>query len=122
MFSSNRYRISANDKFNIRDYPEIANELKVIAKRILYLPDYFKTEIVISFLKDHRINMDWIHANSVVVAFITSGTLRISNTEYLFESSRQNKFFQQEFENCISGVIGRAAIADSIITMRHVNQ
>jgi hypothetical protein len=122
MFSSNRYSLGPNDKFNIRDYPEIANELKVLAKRVLYLPDYYKTEIIISFLKDHKISIEWLQSNSVVVAFVTSRALRISNTENLFESSRHNKSFQQDFENYISDEIGRASVADSMTAMRRVNQ
>lgn len=122
MVRSQKYNIQARDVFNILDYPEIANELRVLAKRILYLPDYFKTEIIISFLKEHKVSMDWIHANSVLVALITSRSLHISNTEYLFESSRDNRVFQADFENHISGQIGKAAVAESMTRMRHSNQ
>jgi hypothetical protein len=117
MFSSRKYNIGPLANFIIGNYPEVANEIRMLGKRIQYLPDYFKPEIVISFLKDHKVNMDWVHANSVLVALITSRAMRISHTEHLFESSKGNKVFQQSLEDHITDQIGKAAVAESMIKM-----
>jgi len=101
MSINNKYNIKDTDRFNPANYPGVVAELNTMNKELVETSIYYKEDIIISYLKDHRIRRDWIHANEKLVEMIISGSFPISNIELLFESSRANKTFTQDLESYI---------------------
>jgi hypothetical protein len=75
------------------------NEVDIVNERSGSFPLSFKSEILISFLKDHSVQNDWINANPKLAELVTSGGLFTGSIESLFESSRNNPGFRQELES-----------------------
>ncbi len=85
-------------KFSAEDYPILSAELNQVIKDIHHTPIYFKSDIIISYLKDHSLKQEWIDANPVLAKLITSGTLITKHLEQLFEACRWNRPFRSDFE------------------------
>lgn len=102
MCSYKKYSIKDTDVFDCQDFPQIVRELEAIKDITATLPDGYKIEIIISFLKNHSIRKTWIQANQPLVDLITSGSLPISNMEVLFESCKRNPGFLHAYEAYIT--------------------
>jgi hypothetical protein len=85
-------------KFNPADYPNVVSELTELLKQTGHFPVYFKREIVISYLKDHSLNNNWINANPELAKLITSGAYVTKDIELLFQACRWNKAFRSDLE------------------------
>jgi hypothetical protein len=92
------YHIGNNEQFSSANFPNVALELTALNQGISHTPIYFKTEILISFLKDHCLKTNWIEANPVLARLIISGFFKTPHIEALFESCRRNKPFLSDFE------------------------
>ena len=90
------------EKFNPANYPKEFHELSVLNQGIAEIAVYFKVEIIISYLKDHSIKIDWVEANPALSRMITCGFFKTSYLEALFEFCRNNKSFLYDFEDHIS--------------------
>lgn len=93
-----QYTVANEDAFHHERYPNIIDELEEIGRKTTRMPGDSKGEIVISFLKDHSIAINWIRKNPKLVKFITSRSVSTSHLESLFESCRGNHSFLSEFE------------------------
>jgi hypothetical protein len=89
------------DYFSEVSHPEVFKEIKEMAYQVCKVPGSFKREILTSFLRSHSINADWLDGNDILVQLITSGSLKMSRTERLFESRRSNKAFIADLEGFI---------------------
>jgi hypothetical protein len=94
----NKYLIRPTDQFDVYNFPAVADEVRSINEKINNYSPSLKVEILISFLKDHSLDEDWISANPGLTEFITSGTLLTGGIEALFDSSKNNPAFSEEFE------------------------
>jgi hypothetical protein len=94
----NKYLVGPSDKFESTNYSPIDDEIRIINEKTHAFPVYFKTEIIISFLKDHSIQDNWIKANRELADIVTSGTLFTGNIESLFDSCRNHLGFRQGLE------------------------
>ena len=103
MFDS--YKIKDADVFSIHRYPEVENEIAVVSQQLSKLKADHKSEIVISFLKDHSIRTAWLQSSHDVVRMMTSGALKTKQTEALFNACRQNNEFRTGFELYISSTV-----------------
>jgi hypothetical protein len=101
MFSLGKYDISETAIFSAVNFPEIVNELEVISQAIFAVPERFKSEIVVSFVKFHMVKSEWANLSPMLVKLISARSLPISNMERLFESSKNNKVFLKDLENFI---------------------
>jgi len=93
-----KYLIRLTDLFDVNNFPAVADEVRSIKEKITNKPPSLKIEILISFLKDHSLEEDWISANPGLTEFITSGVLFTGDIEALFDSSKNNPTFRDEFE------------------------
>jgi hypothetical protein len=93
-----KYLIKTTDKFAPEYFSSIDEEVTSVNDQVEFLPSLFKPEILVSFLKDHSIQNDWLKANPALVTLVTSGTLFTGNIEALFESARSNPAFRQDLE------------------------
>jgi len=96
-----KYYISAGDQFHQDAYPDVIDELENIHRNTFRMSASFKSDIVISFLKDHRLEMHWIEKNPKLVKLLTSRSLGTSHMESLFDSCRADASFLSSFEACI---------------------
>jgi hypothetical protein len=85
--------------FTAERFPEMKEELFFLNKEIVNMPVYFKTEIVISYLKNHSIKNEWIKANPELVKFLLSGSFITKHTESLFDFCRFKPAFCDDFES-----------------------
>jgi hypothetical protein len=101
--NTNDTTIKDYEKFSPANYPMAIHELSALIQGTSQIAIYFKVEIIITFLKDHRLKADWMDANPALTRMVTSGFFKTFHLEALFESHRSNKIFLQDLESYISG-------------------
>jgi len=101
----NSYNETDPQHFNAIEYPRVAAELEILRQAVVDMPEAYKADIFISFLKDHCINIAWISDNPVVTRQVLSGRPPTIHIERLFTSCRQNTGFLREFEDYFKNVI-----------------
>jgi hypothetical protein len=101
--SMTKYSILKNESFNASRFPDVVKELAAIQLSLETHDSYHKSEIAISFFKDHSIQMHLIPANWQMIKTITSSFRSTSHIESLFDSCRKNKSFLNGFERYIKG-------------------
>src|SRR5690606_35745017 len=94
----NLHKVTKDDSFQYELYPNAVDELEEIRRNTLRMSGHFKSEIIISYLKDHSLDMHWIAKNPKLAKYITSRLVSTSHLESLFESCRENNSFLNEFE------------------------
>lgn len=94
-----KYLIKTTDKFDPEYFSSINEEVTSVNTQVESLPPFFKPEILVSFLKDHSLQSDWLKANPELVTLVTSGSLFTGNIEALFESAKDNPGFRQDLES-----------------------
>ena len=94
----NQLQINKDDSFQFKLYPDVVDELEEITRNTLRMSGHFKSEIIISYLKDHSLDMHWIAKNPKLAKYITSRSVSTSHLESLFESCRDNDTFLKGFE------------------------
>jgi len=102
MYQNIKYLVGASEKFKPEHYPLVNVEVTAINEKTLNAPLFYKDEIIISFLKDHSLHYDWIHANPELTELVTSGEIFTGSIESLFEASRNNLDFRDEFEQYLT--------------------
>ena len=98
-----KYNILKGDNFNSINFPDVVKELAAIQISLEGYDSHHKSEIVISFLKDHSIQMRLIPGNKKMIKAINSTFRSTSHIESLFDSCRENKSFLNGFERYIQG-------------------
>jgi hypothetical protein len=101
MFLFKKYRITDFDNFKPGDFPKVIDELDTLNKRLSKTHEANKADILISFLKKHSLQNEWLIANPELTSLISSGDVAIGNLESLFDSCQANKHFQQQYEDYI---------------------
>ena|SRR5258705_2016596 len=101
MFQYRKYNIRNTDQFRPDDFPKVVNELSDINNGIAGLPGTHKGDMIISYLKKHALNADWLKANPALAGLITSRHFDTTHLESLFESCSVNSQFTHELEDYI---------------------
>lgn len=94
-----------NEKFDSANYPKAMSELSAIKRGTVDTPIYFKVEIIVSFLKNHSLQVAWVDANPSLTRMITSGFFKTSNLESIFDSGRNSKSFLKDYEEYLCNQI-----------------
>jgi len=102
MYQNIKYLVGASEKFKSENYPLVNVEVTSINEKTLNSPLFYKDEIIISFLKDHSLHYDWINANPELTELVTSGEIFTGSIESLFEASRNNLDFRNDFEQYLT--------------------
>jgi hypothetical protein len=92
------YGVKQTDSFSEHLFPDVVKELEGLRLRSSEIRNPYKTDIIISFLKDHSIKTEWIPTNKEISKLMTSGSLTISHLESLFGSCKHNVIFLNGFE------------------------
>ena len=107
------YSIKDTDKFNAKDYSAVTDEVAIIVKQTAEMLPPYKEDIIISYLKDHAIKNTWITANPFLANLVTSNVLPTSNIEALFDASRTNMVFRNQFEAFLKACFRLQPVAKS---------
>jgi len=94
----NKFLIKNTDQFDPEYFLSVSEEVANIKERTEHSPSPFKAEIIVSFLKDHSLENDWMKANPDLTELVTSGLLFSGCIESLFDSCRENPVFRQHLE------------------------
>ena len=97
-----KYLIKETDQFNPDDFPRLTEDLEIIGIAMASVPSAYNKEMLISFLKDHKIQNDWVNANPRLAEMISSKSLPVKNLEELFDSCSHNPTFRKGLEEYIS--------------------
>ena len=111
MFKYQKYLIKTSDRFDAAQYPGLDEKIALITKELDTVPDDFKIEMLLSFLKDHLIKTEWAAVNPILAEMISSGNLPLSDLENLFESSRKNPAYQDELTAYIKNQFSASYVA-----------
>ena len=95
----NKYLIGLADQFDPTNYSAVTDEVRRINEKTHAVPTQFKTEIIISFLKNHSLQNNWIGANPELTNMVASKMLFTGNIEQLFDSCRYIPVFRQALED-----------------------
>lgn len=103
MFLYKKYLINNSDHFDPEYYTFIADDLAVMIDQIKHVASNFKAEIIVSFLKNHCIQNEWIAANPELVRLVTTKSVYSVKIESLFDSCQNNPAFGQQLETYLKG-------------------
>jgi len=95
------YNIRESDIFSAALYPHVVDEVMTLKHRSLEMNTLFKEQVVISFLKSHSIASTWLESDREICKLITTGGLKISHLESLFNCAVQNQKFLEGLESYI---------------------
>lgn len=93
-----KYIVEENSHFAAVDYPFVIEEMASIKTKLSTLPLLHRTDIFISFFKNHSLSTKWISDNPMVAGQVNSGALKAPHIEGLFESCLKISPFLAEFE------------------------
>lgn len=93
--------IKDNDQFLPYDFPQIDEDLDILAASMAKLPSEQNTEMLLSFVKEHSMQSEWVSANPVLAEMICTKSLPVKNLEALFASCRRNLLFRIQLEEYI---------------------
>jgi hypothetical protein len=97
--------IDTENSFFTANNGDVAFELMELDKQIRVLPQQYRHNILISFLKNHQIQSDWVKANPQLVDFLTGAKKEIAYTEQLFEAFKKHPIYCAALENYIRAKI-----------------
>ena len=93
-----KYLIGKADNFDPDYFTFVADDLAVMINQTAHVAPDFKSEIIVSFLKNHCLQNEWVAANPELVQLVTSKSVHSGNIESLFESCQNNPVFGQQLE------------------------
>jgi hypothetical protein len=98
MLKYRKYLVKDNDQFDPESFSFIIEDMKLIREQTDHVLPTFKTEIILSFLKNHSLEKEWSDTNPELTRLITSGSLPTGNIESLFDSCLTKPVFRQQME------------------------
>ncbi len=99
------FNVTDPQHFKAVEYPRVVLEMELLRQALVDMPEAYKADIFISYLKDHCINSAWVSDNPVVTRQALSENLATTHIERLFNSCRQNTEFLSEFEDYFKNVM-----------------
>jgi hypothetical protein len=94
----NRFLVGKTDQFDPGNYLTVDDEIIGINEGTVHLSSSFKGDIIVSFLKDHLLQTEWIKDNPELTDLVSSGSLFTGTIAALFESCRDSPAFRQQLE------------------------
>lgn len=98
-----KYLIGNADNFDPDYFTFVADDLAVIINQVEHIAPDFKAEIIVTFLKNHCLQNEWIAANPELAQLVASKSVYSVNIESLFESCQHNPAFRLQLEAYLKG-------------------
>jgi hypothetical protein len=96
MFEYPRFLVKDTDQFHADNFPMLEDDISDINAAIAHLPQAYKQEMLMSFMKYNSINTDWVTANPLLADAISTGVLPLTNIGSLFSCSKNNPAFRKQ--------------------------
>ena len=93
-----KYLIKDTDQFVPFEFPQIEEDLDTLIGSMATLPSTQNTEMLLSFVKGHHMQSEWVNANPQLAEMISTKSLPVHNLEALFASSSKNLPFHKQLE------------------------
>ncbi|MEO6358139.1 MAG: hypothetical protein ABIO56_16015 [Ferruginibacter sp.] len=93
--------INSDQPFNQNDFPSLAIELETLKRKLQNYPKRNVTDIIVSYSKDHLLKNEWFQSNPKLSEDIAKQEVALNEIEMLFNVSRTNPNFQEQFKNFI---------------------
>jgi hypothetical protein len=100
MFAYQKFFITDTDHFLPSKFPQLEASIQQIVKQLASEPA-IKTEMLLSFVKDHRISSKQVNDYPGLAGLISTQSLPLQIMEALFEAGRKNSVFTTELEEYI---------------------
>jgi hypothetical protein len=98
MFKYQKFLIRPTDHFDAATFPFLEENISFAKGKLDIMPSVHRTEMLVSFLKDHCIKSEWVADNPELAELISSKVLPLTDFEALFESGKDNTAFVSELE------------------------
>lgn len=105
MYNHKTYTIKNDDQFEPDHFPVIKYEMLKVLQQSEQLSGVFKAEMIVSFLKDHSLQNEWIQANPALTTLMLSNTLFDGSTTSLFDACRDNLLFRKQLETYLLKIL-----------------
>lgn len=110
MANYQRFLVKDTDRFDPSHFPQLETSLEEIVVQLNREPAGPKAEMLLSFVKDHRIDSRHASEHPGLAAMISTKSLPLGNLEDLFESSKNNSLFKQDMEEFIRSYFATALL------------
>ena len=91
------FSIADTDHFIPAKFPQVEASIQKLVERLSNEPA-IKIEMLLSFVKDHSIELIQVEEHPQLAALISTQSLPLGLMEALFDASRQNAVFKTELE------------------------
>lgn len=98
MIQYQKYLVKENDQFDPAVFSFVENDVITIREQTHHVIPSFKAEILLSYLKTHKLDEEWVKVNPELAKLIKSGSLATQNIESLFDSCQNKKSFRDQME------------------------
>jgi hypothetical protein len=98
-----KYLIGNGDNFDPNYFTFVGDDLAVMIDQVEHIAPDFKAEIIVTTLKNHCLQNEWIAANPELVQLVTSKSVYSGNIESLFDSCQNNAAFRLQLETYLKG-------------------
>ena len=96
-----KFQIAETDRFDAAHFPELQTSLITLAGILTGEPGGPMADMLLSYVKDHSINSQYVVNHPRLTTLISTRELPIGVMEDLFEASRKNPAFRQDLESYI---------------------
>jgi hypothetical protein len=96
-----KYLIGESDLFDPFRFVQLDTDLALIQTGTSSVSPDHRADMVLSFLNEHSIKMEWSNANPELAHMIHSGSLPFGDIQALFHSCRNHPVFKQGLEQYI---------------------
>jgi len=98
MFKYQKFLIGNADHFDPTSFPFLEEKISIAKRELDTMPSAYRTEMLVSFLKDQYIPSAWGTMNPGLAEMISSKVLPLADFEALFESASGNTAYIRELE------------------------
>ena len=105
-----KFLVGEADRFDPANFPDLTPCLQQIVAQLNRESAGPKTEMLLSFVKDHRIKSQLVTDHPVLANLISTKSLPLAMLEDLFESSKSNPSFRTDLEKFVSAYFAAAPL------------
>jgi hypothetical protein len=95
------YIVTAEEEFLQDHFPNVKQELQRFINEAIFAPSPIKAEMLIYYLENHAVKMEWIQLYPEVIKLLTSRYAYFSHSESLFAACVGNEKFRQKLRQFV---------------------
>jgi hypothetical protein len=103
-----KFLIKETDRFDPVNFPQLETSLEKIVVQLNREPAGPKADMLLSFVKEHSINSQYVADHPAVATLISTKSLPLGVLEELFDSSKSNPSFKKDLEAHVRSYLGEA--------------